>query len=206
MIREELQHLEEQYEKEVTGIVNKTGQLLQSKYGLWVLGAISFVDSAVAFPGPVDPFLAAYIMANRSRAWLGFLVATLSSVLGGVMLYLFAAFFADLLFGFFSPESVAGFNQTVQDFDKGTFTITFLGAFTPVPYGLVVIAAGILKGNIFMFILRSLAGRGIRFGVVAYLTHRFGNKALVIAKRHLKLTSIVAVVLGGSYLLYKIYM
>lgn len=205
MIREELHHLEEQYEKEVTGIVNKTGQLLQSKFGLWVLGAISFVDSAVAFPGPVDPFLAAYIMANRTRAFLGYAVAVLSSVLGGVMLYLFAAFFTEQLLSHFSPESVATFNDMVQNFDKGTFTLTFLGAFTPIPYGFVVIAAGVLKGNIFMFILGSLAGRGIRFGVVAYLTHKFGDQALGIAKKNLKLLSLVAVAAVSLYVLYKLY-
>lgn len=205
MIREELHHLEEQYEKEVTGLVNKTGQLLQSKFGLWVLGAISFVDSAVAFPGPVDPFLAAYIMANRTRAFLGYAVAVLSSVLGGVMLYLFAAFFTDQLLSYFSSESVDTFNQMVQNFDKGTFTLTFLGAFTPIPYGFVVIAAGVLKGNIFMFILGSLAGRGIRFGVVAYLTHRFGEKALDIARKNLKVLSIVALVCFAVYMLYHFF-
>ncbi len=202
MIREELHQLEEQYEKEVAGIVDKTGQLLRSKYGLWVLGAISFVDSAVAFPGPVDPFLAAYIMANRSKAWLGYAVATLASVLGGVMLYLFAVFFTEQLLATLSPESTKTFNDLVQHFDQGTFMLSFLGAFTPIPYGFVVIAAGILKGNIFMLILGSLLGRGIRFGVVAYLTYRFGESALTIAKTHLKTLSIGALSLAVLYGFY----
>ncbi|MEK7462016.1 MAG: VTT domain-containing protein [Patescibacteria group bacterium] len=202
MIREEIHQLEEQYEKEVAGIVEKTGQLLRSKFGLWVLGAISFVDSAVAFPGPVDPFLAAYIIANRSRAWLGFAVATSASVLGGVMLYLFATFFTDQLLALLSPESTVAFNSIVKHFDQGTFMITFLGAFTPIPYGFVVIAAGVLKGNIFMFILGSLAGRGVRFGVVAYLTHTFGESALEIAKKHLKKISLVAFLAVLAYVAY----
>jgi membrane protein YqaA with SNARE-associated domain len=202
MIREELHQLEEQYEKEVAGVVEKTGQLLRSKWGLWVLGAISFVDSAIAFPGPVDPFLAAYIMANRSRAWLGYVVATCASVLGGVMLYLFAVFFTDQLFATLSPESTKTFNDLVQQFDRGTFLLSFLGAFTPVPYGFVVIAAGVLKGNIFMLILGSLLGRGIRFGVVAYLTYKFGSQALDIAKKHLKTLSFFAIVLALLYGFY----
>lgn len=199
MIREELHQLEEQYEKEVAGIVQKTGQLLRSKFGLWVLGAISFVDSAVAFPGPVDPFLAAYIMANRKKAWLGFLVATTASVLGGVMLYLFATFFTDQLLALLSPEATVTFNEMISHFDRGTFMLSLLGAFTPIPYGFVVIAAGVLKGNIFMFILGSLIGRGLRFGVVAYLTHKFGSRALDIAGKHLKTLSIAAIVLAVLY-------
>ena len=202
MIREEIHQLEEQYEKEVAGIVEKTGQLLRSKYGLWVLGVISFVDSAVAFPGPVDPFLAAYIMADRSKVWLGFIVSTLASVLGGVMLYLLATFFTDQLLAMLSPESTRTFNDLVAHFDQGTFMLAFLGAFTPIPYGFVVIAAGVLKGNIFMLILGSLLGRGVRFGVVAYLTYRFGESALTIAKKHLKKLSLVALLLALGYVLY----
>ena len=202
MIREELHHLEAQYEKEVAGIVEKTGQLLRSRYGLWVLAAISFVDSALAFPGPVDPFLAAYIMANRSKAWFGFLVATCASVLGGVMLYLFATFFTEQLVAMLSPESTKTFNELVQHFDQGIFMLTFLGAFTPIPYGFVVIAAGVLKGSLLMLILGSLLGRGLRFGVVAYLTYRFGDSALSIAKKHLKTLSVAAVVCVCLYALY----
>ncbi len=205
MIKEELHHLEEQYEKEVAGVVKKSGQLLRSKYGLWVLGAISFVDSAVAFPGPVDPFLSAYIMANRSRAMRGFVVATASSVLGGVMLYLLAAFFTEQILSLFEVASPA-FDEIIRAFDKGTFMIAFLGAFTPIPYGFVVIAAGVLKGNIFMFIAGSLLGRSIRFGIVAYLTHRFGDRALELAKENLRLFSVIAIALAALYVLYKIYL
>ncbi len=205
MIKEELHHLEEQYEKEVFSIVQKSGQLLRSKYGLWVLAAITFVDSALAFPGPVDPFLAAYIMANRKRAWVAFVVTVLTSVLGGVMLYLLAAFFTDQILSFFEVSSPA-FDEIVRAFDQGTFMIAFLGAFTPIPYGFVVIAAGVLKGNIFMLIAGSLLGRSIRFGIVAYLTHRFGNRALALAKENLRLFSIIAIALAALYLLYKIYL
>jgi membrane protein YqaA with SNARE-associated domain len=171
-----------------------------------VLGAITFVDSALAFPGPVDPFLAAYIMANRRRALLAFSLTVAASVLGGVMLYLFAAFFTDSVLALLSPESVAVFNQIIKGLDQGTFMIAFLGAFTPIPYGIVVVAAGVLKGNIFMFIAGSLLGRALRFGVVAYLTYSFGNRAMVLAKKHLALSSVVAVLLVALYLGYKLYL
>jgi membrane protein YqaA with SNARE-associated domain len=205
MIREELHQLEAQYQKEVNGIVQKSGQLLRSKYGLWVLAAITFVDSALAFPGPVDPFLAAYIMANRQRAVLAVVVTVLASLIGGVMLYLFAAFFTEQLLSFLSPQSFAAFNQMVQAFDKGTFMLTFLGAFTPIPYGFVAIAAGALKGSLLMFVAGSIAGRALRFGVVGYLTYYFGEKALTLAKNNLKLATIAIVGLMALYLCYKIY-
>jgi membrane protein YqaA with SNARE-associated domain len=202
MITEELQHLEEVYEKEVTGIVKKSGQLLRSKYGLWVLGAITFVDSALALPGPVDPFLAAYIMANRSRAFIAFIVTVLTSVLGGVMLYLFAAFFSEQLLQFLSPESLKTFNDIVLLFDKGTFTLSFLGSFTPIPYGFIVIAAGVLQGNFALFVVGSFLGRAIRYAVVAYLTYRYGEPALKLAKNNLNIASVVVIAAAVGYFLY----
>ncbi|MBP6924675.1 MAG: DedA family protein [Candidatus Pacebacteria bacterium] len=205
MITDEIQEIEKQYEKEVEGLVKKSGQLLQSKYGLWVLGAITFVDSALAFPGPVDPFLGAYIMANRSRAVLALFVTVCASVVGGVMLYLLAEFFTEQILTFFAVQSETTFSSIVETFDKGTFTISFLGAFTPIPYGFVAIAAGALKGNIFMFILGSLLGRSIRYGVVAYLTYNFGERALTIAKENLTFLSIAAIGLAALYLLFRLY-
>ena len=205
MIREEIQEFEEQYEKEVAGIVQKSGQLLRSKYGLWILAAITFVDSALAFPGPIDPFLAAYIMANRSKAWLAFLITTATSVLGGVMLYLFAAFFTEQLLLLLSPEKADAFNQMVLSFDQGAFMLALLGAFTPIPYGIVAIAAGALKGSLLMFILGSLLGRSLRFGLVAYLTYFLGEQAIDLAKRHVTMVSIVIVLLVGLYFGYSFF-
>jgi membrane protein YqaA with SNARE-associated domain len=206
MIKEELLHLEEQYEKEVTGIIDKSLQLLRSKYGLWVLGIISFIDSAVAFPGPVDPFLAAYIVAERKKAWIGFFVATFASVLGGVFLYAVSALFTEQLLQYLSVESEQVFREIVAMFDRGTFMLAFLGAFTPIPYGFVVIAVGALKGNVWMFILGSIAGRGLRFGVVAYLTYHFGERALALAMKNLKIGSIILVAAASLYILYKLYL
>ncbi len=205
MIKDKIHHIEDQYHKEVNGLVNKALQLIRSKYGLWSLGVISFIDSAVAFPGPIDPLLAAYIVADRSKVWAGFLVATLASVIGGVFLYAVAAVFTEQLFSHFSPESANTFNEIVAKFNQGTFSLAFLGALTPIPYGIVVIAVGALKGNIFMFIAGSLLGRGFRFGVVSYLTYKFGKQALDLTKKHLKLFSIFVLVIFSLYVLFKIH-
>lgn len=205
MINEKIHHIEEQYHKEVNGLVNKALQLIRSKYGLWSLGVISFVDSAVAFPGPIDPFIAAYIVANRSRAWAGFMVATLTSIIGGIFLYAVASLFTEQLFSHFSPETVTTFNEIVTKFNQGTFSLAFLGALTPIPYGIVVIAIAVLKGNVFMFIAGSLLGRGLRYGLVSYLTYKFGKQALDLTKKHLKLFSIFVLVIFSLYVLFKIH-
>ncbi|HEY0964597.1 MAG TPA: VTT domain-containing protein [Candidatus Paceibacterota bacterium] len=200
----EKQKLEEQYESEVTSIVQKCADLLRSKYGLWFLGATSFADAALALPIIVDPFMVAYIVANRKKALLGVTVTILASVLGGVATYLFAAFFIDQILHFFSPEMSESFYHVITIFDQGTFALAFLGALTPVPYTLVAAVAGVLKGSLVMFILGSVAGRIIRFGIVGYFTYQFGDVALQIAKNHLKIVSVLSVLAVLAYIFYKV--
>ena len=196
--------IEEKYEKEVTTMVQKAGTLLRSKYGLWFLGSITFADSALGLPITADPFMVAYIVANRSKAFLGVMVVVLASTLGGVVTYLLSAFFIDQLLAFFSPEATASFNQVVAAFDQGTFSLAFLGALSPIPYTIVAIVAGALKGSLLMFILGTLAGRIIRFGIVGYLTYYFGNRALDLAKENLTIITLVSVAAVCLYILYKI--
>ena len=194
------------YSREMSAIVQKCGELLRSRYGLWFLGVVSFADSALGLPIVTDPFMVAYIMSNRSKAFIGALVTIVTSVLGGTMIYLFSAFFIEQLLTLFPQGATDGFYDILNIFDERTFALAFLGALAPVPYTFVAIAAGALKGNIFMFILGSLAGRIIRFGTVAYLTYRFGDRALTLAKRHILRMSVVAVVSFGLYLVYQAWM
>ncbi len=198
--------LEEHYVEEVTSLAKKTGDLFRSKYGLWVLGVVSFADSALGLPIVTDPFLVAYIISNRARALIATIVTIVTSVVGGLMTYLLALFFIDLLLPYLSPGALNVFNELVLIFDQGAFALAFLGALTPVPYTFVAIVAGSLKSNVLMFVLGSIAGRFIRFTIVGYFTYRYGEKALELARRNLILSSVIATILVGLFLFYKLYL
>ena len=70
----------------------------------------------------------------------------------------------------------------------------FLSAFTPIPYKVFAILAGVLKMNRSMFLLVSLVGRGLRFmllgililrygeGITEVLDHRFEQVASIISE------------------------
>ena len=58
-------------------------------------------------------------------------------------------------------------------------------------YTLIALTAGAMKINLPLFVLGSLFGRAIRFGVVAYFVHFFGPRAVEIAKRNVLLISVV---------------
>jgi membrane protein YqaA with SNARE-associated domain len=183
--------IEEKYDKEVNSLVKKAGALLRSKYGLWFLGILTFADSALGLPFSMDPFMVAYMVANRAKALWGYVITVLASALGGVVAYLLAALFINQIFNLFTPEMTHGFHHLVKLVDKGAFLFSFLGSFSPIPYTLVAITAGALKVNLFFFIIGSLLGRAIRFGVVAYFVHFFGPRAVEIAKRNVFLISAI---------------
>jgi membrane protein YqaA with SNARE-associated domain len=172
----------------------KAGDLIKSRYGLWFLGLLSFVESSLLIPLITDPFMVAYILVHRTRTKAAIIVTTLSSIAGGFVAYITAAFFIDLVMNFLSSDSVAYFNSMISDYQNETFVLAFLGAITPVPFTLAALAAGAIKGNLVLFILGAFIGRVIRYTVVGYLAYRFGNQAMVIAKKNIRIISIITVI------------
>lgn len=181
------------YRRELSRVVDSSRSLLRSRYGTWFLAIMAFADSALALPIATDPFMVAYILANRSRALLGVVVTSVASVLGGVVAYLIAALFIDMLLTLLSPEAVSAFRELTLRLDEGTFLIAFFGAFTPLPYALIALTTGAMKGNLLLFIAGSLLGRILRFGIVGYFTYRYGQMAVTAIARHLTLVTVLTV-------------
>jgi membrane protein YqaA with SNARE-associated domain len=199
---EQNESLREQYTGEVTGLVQKAGDLLRSRYGLWFLGIFSFADSALGLPVSMDPFLVAFIVANRKKTWFGYALVVAGSVLGGIFAYFFTSYIIQNLFSFLTPELAKALHVASRTVNKGAFVFSFLSSFSPLPYTLVAVAAGVLKVNVFAFIAGSILGRTIRYGIVAFPTYFLGEKAVTLAKRHALVTVLVFVVLIGMYLLF----
>ena len=198
------QHLEKKYNSEVASVVKKAGDLLRSKYGLWFLGIFAAADSALALPLSTDPFMIAYMLANRAKAWVGYIITVCASVLGGVVAYFLAAFVSEQLLAVGETSSL--FTTLVATFEQHVFLISFIGAFSPFPYTLLSFTAGALKVNLFLFIMGSLAGRALRYGIVAYVAYFFGERAVEMAKRHLLVSSGVVLVLVAVYILVVLYL
>ncbi|NCO62084.1 DedA family protein, partial [Candidatus Kaiserbacteria bacterium] len=73
-------------------LTNKLERLLQTKYSLFGIAVISFFESALVVPIITDPFMVAYILANRSKTTLVIIVTIFSSLLGGVVAYFMGMF------------------------------------------------------------------------------------------------------------------
>jgi membrane protein YqaA with SNARE-associated domain len=141
------------------------------------LGALSFAESSF-FPIPPDVMLAPMVMAKRERAWSYALLTTVASVLGAILGYYIGVFLyhevALPIIQFYHAQEK--FDHVQQWFEAYGFWIVFLAGFTPIPYKLFTISAGVTAMALLPFVVASLIGRGARFFLVAGLLYWGGPK------------------------------
>lgn len=169
-------------------------------YADWLLGIVSFAESAF-LPIITDPFLLAMTIA-KPKLWVRYtVIAGVASVLGGLLGYFLGVAFFDLwgeqIIAFYGVEDM--YEKVVVSLGENAFVFTLIGAFTPVPYKLVAIVGGAMHINIFAFIAASIIGRFVRFGLVAYISAKFGEYAVTKFNKRFKLVTIALV---GGIVLY----
>lgn len=136
----------------------------------WYLGGLSFAESSF-FPIPPDVMLAPMSLAQPKRAFSFATLTTLTSVAGGALGYLIGMFAFELV----SPLVEAGGRYeapfaTARDwFGEWGFWAVFAAGFSPIPYKIFTITAGVLHMAFLPFLVASFVGRGLRFYLVALL-------------------------------------
>jgi membrane protein YqaA with SNARE-associated domain len=170
---------------------------------LWVLAAVSFIESSV-FPIPPDVLMIPMILARPSRAWLIALVALVSSVIGGLLGYAIGALAYEqigqpILEALGKGDAMAEFSTRFNDF--GFWAVLTAGV-TPFPYKVITIMSGWTAMPLGTFIATSILARGLRFFIVAALLWKFGAPIRDFIERRLGLMTIlfVALLFGGFYL------
>ena len=151
-----------------------TMALAAGRHAEKALAGVSFAESSF-FPIPPDLLLVPMVLAERTRALRYAFVCTAASVLGGIAGYLIGAFLFDLA----EPLIVdwgyqSRFETVIAWFDDWGFWAVLVAGFSPVPYKIFTIAAGVLNLAVVPFLLASIIGRGARFFLVAWCLARFG--------------------------------
>jgi membrane protein YqaA with SNARE-associated domain len=110
-------------------------------------------------------------MANPRQAWRLATLTTVTSVLGGLAGYAIGVFAFDLIQPLMAEGSryQTAFAQAKEWFDEWGAWAVFIAGFSPIPYKVFTIAAGVLSMALLPFTLASLVGRGGRFFLVAAL-------------------------------------
>jgi len=161
---------------------------------------VSFIESSV-FPIPPDVMLIPMAIANRLKAWWYATMATIGSVLGGLLGYAIGYFLFDMVG---QPIlSFYGYGDKFQEFaaqynEYGAW-IVFMAGLTPFPFKVITIASGTTSMNIFVFLLASIVGRASRFFAVAALLYFFGQPIREFIERYFGILTVLFFVLlvGG---------
>jgi len=135
----------------------------------WYLVGLSFAESSF-FPVPPDVMLAPMSMARPQRAWHLALLTTLASVAGGALGYLIGRLAFDAIAPLLHDWGYWGaYQQARAWFDAWGFWAIFVAGFSPIPYKVFTITAGVVSMPFLPFVIASFIGRGARFLLVARL-------------------------------------
>ncbi|RTZ59766.1 MAG: DedA family protein [Gammaproteobacteria bacterium] len=147
------------------------------KQAVWYLGLLSFMEASF-FPVPPDVMLAPMVLANRRKAWRYALVTTLASIAGAALGYVIGMFlYEELAKPIVQLYHLEARLETVKNLfaDYGVWII-FVAGFSPIPYKLFTITAGLVNMAFIPFLVASFIGRGARFFLVAGLVYLGGEK------------------------------
>lgn len=141
----------------------------------YYLSMLSFVESFILPFPPPDVMLAPMSLARPARAMQFAALTLLFSVLGGLVGYLIGAFLFDLAEPYIIAWGYQARFETVTTwFEEWGFWAVLVAGFSPVPYKIFTIAAGVLNLALIPFILASIIGRGARFFLLAWCLAKYG--------------------------------
>ena len=149
----------------------------ETPYGVPALFLLAMAESSF-FPIPPDPLLIALCLAAAKKSLKFAAVATLASVVGGIIGYGIGAgawpMVDDWFFTYVPGVSPESFTRIQGWYDRWDFWAIFLAGLTPIPYKVFTLSAGVFSINFWVFVVASAVSRGLRFFIVAGLIYRFG--------------------------------
>jgi len=161
-------------------LYKKSLKLAAHKSSKFFLAIISFAESSF-FPIPPDIMIVPMVIAKKNDYLKIFLIATLSSAVGGLLGYFIGLVFLDLamnvieFYGY--EEKVINLKGNLSSGNNFIYFLgtLFLAGFTPLPFKVFTITSGMIGFNIFIFFVVCLVSRALRFFVVSYLSFKFGD-------------------------------
>lgn len=152
------------------------------------LGAVSFVESSV-FPIPADVLFVPMCLARPEAAMRYALIATVTSVLGGIFGWAIGLYAFDLiarpLLEFYGK--MEAFEALKGDTGQAAILIMLVtsGLSHLPPMKVVTILSGVIAFDLKLFILSAIVARGGRFYLLAWLLNRYGPAIAGFIERRL---------------------
>jgi membrane protein YqaA with SNARE-associated domain len=164
----------------------RTMQLAAHKHAERYLAAISLIES-IFFPVPTALMVAPMAVARPDRAIPIAVIATVTSVFGGIFGYLmgyYAIQFVEPLIqsaGYWDKYQIA-----LQWFGEWGFWAVVVAGFSPIPFKLFTISAGALSMPLLPFLFAALIGRAGQFFLVSLSMAWAGPKFEPMVRKYIE--------------------
>lgn len=160
-----------------TKLYDKCLAWAKHQYAVYILAFISFIES-IFFPIPTALMFAPMALAKPQSAFALALLATITSVLGGVLAYFIGYYAFDSwvlpLIEQFSYTHT--YEKALGWFDQFGVWIVLIAGFSPIPYKILTLTAGALQMAFVPFLIASVAGRAAQFFLIAALAYWGGDE------------------------------
>jgi len=182
------------------GLYDWTIHWSKSRHAPLALFGVSLSESAF-FPVPPDALLVPMVVAKRERWLVNALICTAGSIIGALLGYVIGLFLYDSvgrpiadMYNLHGEMDLVG-----QRYAESAFLTVLTAAFTPIPFKVITIAAGLFEISLATLLSASLVGRATRFFLVAGLLRLYGERIAHSLERHFNLFSLVfmALLIGG---------
>ena len=170
--------------------------VLDSNFSLALLALISVAES-IFLPLPPDLFLIPLSLLNPKLSFFYALITTLFSMMGGFIgYYIGKKGGKPIVKKFVSLEKLERVKTFYNKYDMWAILIA---AFSPIPYKVFAVSAGLFDLNIKRFMIASLIGRGSRFFLIAALIYIFGLPIKSILSSYFEIftVAVLVVLVGG---------
>lgn len=151
----------------------------------WALFGIAFVEASF-FPIPPDVLLLALCVGSSKKSFRFALICSVGSVLGGMFGYLIGSVAWHAVSGLFIPYvfSQGLFDKVQVLYQQNAFLALLTAAFTPIPYKVFTVAAGVFEVNFLTLVGASVLGRSARFFMVASVLYFFGPQMKALLEKY----------------------
>lgn len=169
------------------------------------LGILSFLEASI-FPLPVDPLLLAMGFSKPKKSLYFALITSFFSVLGAIGGYFIGDYAWQMVSPFFFEFvfSEETFATVVTRLQGATFISIFVAGFSPIPFKIFTIAAGVVQAPFPPFIAASILARSLRYFILGTIIYFMGPKAQTWIEAHFeRLTYIVSALLIITVILMK---
>lgn len=177
----------------------------ETPYGTWALFLLAFSESSF-FPIPPDVLLIALAVTVPRKSLKYALVCSVGSVLGGCFGYLigwqFMAGIGEKIISFYGLSAKIEYIGTLyQEYDAWAIGIA---GFTPIPYKVFTISAGMFHINFPVFIFASIVSRSARFFLVGGLIYIFGPQIQAFIEKYFNILAVAfTILLIGGFIIIK---